>query len=150
MPDEYEYEDDDDQDQDTGANNGLKELRRKAREADRLQAQLAARDKELAFARAKLDLDDPKLKYFIKGYEGDLTPEAIREQAIADGFLPKPEPSTPPGEMTAQQRIAAASSGAGETPTPDLNDLIRQANSPEEVMQLVAKAGLPTAYNRPE
>jgi hypothetical protein len=149
MPDEYEYDDDDDQGNDGGSDH-LKELRKKAREHDKLQAQLAARDKELAFAKAKLDLDDPKLKYFIKGYEGELTPEAIREQAIADGFLPKPEPTAPSGELTAQQRIAAASSGAGETPSPDLNDLIRQAESPEEVMKLVSQAGLPTAYNRPE
>lgn len=146
MADEYDYEDDDnDQQQDH-----LKELRRKAREHDKLMAQIQQKDRELAFAKAKLDLDDPKLKYFIKGYEGDLTPEAIREQAISDGFLPKPEPTVPSEELTSQQRIAAASSGAGETPQTNLNELLGQANSPEEVMKLVAQAGLPTSWNRPE
>jgi hypothetical protein len=149
MADEYEYDDDDDQGN-QGGNDHLKELRRKARDADRLQAQLEAQARELAFAKAKLDLDDPKLKYFIKGYEGDLSPEAIREQAIADGFLAKAEQPTPPQDLTAQQRIAAASSGAGETPQPNLHELLSQANSPEEVMRLVAQSGLPTAWNRPE
>lgn len=149
MADEYEYEDDDDQTSGSG-NDNLKELRRKAREADRLQAQIDAKDRELAFARAKLDLDDPKLKYFIKGYEGELTADAIRAQAISDGFLPAPESKIPDGELDAQQRIAGASSGAGETPTQNLNELIAQANSPEEVMKLVTQAGLPTAHNRPE
>lgn len=147
MADEYEYEDDDDQD---GGQDHLKELRRKAKSADKLQQMLDAKDRELAFARAKLDLDDPKLKYFIKGYEGELTPEAIREQAISDGFLPAPEPKHSSDEMQGQQRIAAASSGAGETPKEDLNALIAQANSPEEVMKLVTQAGLPTSHNRPE
>lgn len=127
----------------------IRALRQKAKEADRLQAELAARDRELAFAKSGLNFDDPKLKYFIKGYDGELTPEAIKAKAQEDGFLAAPPPNNPQ-EVDAQRRIAAASSGASETPAPDLNDLIAQAQTPEEVMALVNKNNLPTSWNRPE
>lgn len=132
-----------------GQNADIKNLRRAAKERDDLQKQLADRDRELAFAKAKLDLDDPKLRYFIKGYEGELTPDAIRTQAQADGFLPAPPPPDQ-SEMNAHQRVQHASSGAGDAPPPDLNDQIRQAQSQEEVMELVMKNNLPTSWNRPE
>jgi len=148
MADEYEDDEQTGQSNDSGGSD-IRALRQKAKERDQLAAQLAERERELAFAKSGLDFNDPKLKYFVKGYDGDLSPEAIRAQAQADGFLPAPPPQNP-AEVDAYGRIANASSGASETPTPDLSDLIRQANSPEEVMQLVAKAGLPTAYNRPE
>ena len=150
MPEEFDDNDQDDQeDQQQGSNSNLRALRQKAKERDDLAAQLAERDRELAFAKSGLDFNDPKLKYFIKGYDGELTPDAIKAKAQEDGFLAAPTPKNA-AEVVAQQRIANASSGASETPNEDLHDLIRQANSPEEVMKLVAQAGLPTSWNRPE
>lgn len=139
MADEYEDEYEDEQD-----NQDIRNLRKAAKERDALQAQLRERDRELAFARAKIDLDDPRMKYFVKGYDGELTPEAVRAKAEEDGFLPKSQ--TPP-DVTAQQRIASASSGASETPNTDLEDAIRAAGSQEEVMNLMAKAGYPTSWD---
>lgn len=132
----------------------LRALRKAARERNDLEAQLNANSRELAFAKADLDHADPRLKYFIKGYEGDLTPEAIRTQAEADGFLkkmqqdPTPPPGANPREVQAQQRLARASSGANDTPAPELGDLIRQAKNPEEIMKLMVQAGYPTTWNR--
>lgn len=127
--------------------NDLRALRKASKERDELSRQLDAHTRELAFSRAKLDLDDPKLKYFIKGYEGDLTPEAIRTQAEADGFL-QPKQSDSREDVKAQQRITRASSGASETPNPELGDLIRQAQTPDEIMKLMVQAGYPTTWNR--
>jgi putative heme degradation protein len=147
MADEYN---DDDQNEQQDQSPDIRALRQKAKERDTLAAQLAERERELAFAKSGLDFNDPKLKYFIKGYEGDLTPEAIKAKAQEDGFLAAQASSTDQAEVNAHQRLTNASSGANETPTPDLADLISQANSPEEVMALVSKNNLPTAWNRPE
>lgn len=140
-----EYDDDDEQ----GARltiEDLRALRKAAKERDQLAAQLAAHERDLAFARAKLDMDDPKVKYFVKGYEGEMTPEAIRAQAEADGFFRDVQVTN--GEQQSQQRIVNASSGAGETPPTDLQDLIRNAESADEVMKIMTQAGYPTTWSR--
>lgn len=128
--------------------NDLRALRKASKERDDLSRQLEAHTRELAFSRARLDVEDPKLKYFIKGYEGDLTPEAIRAQAEADGFVQSQQQDTKREDVRAQQRITRASSGASETPNPELGDLIRQAKTPTEVMELMVQAGYPTTWNR--
>lgn len=130
----------------------LKNLRQAFKERNDLATKTSQYERELAFAKAKLDLEDPKIGYFMKGYDGDLTPDAIRERAEADGFLTPPptnqNQSDNRGDMQAQQRIARASAGAGETSLPDLAELIAQANSPEEVMKLVQSAGdIPTSWD---
>lgn len=126
----------------------LRNLRKAAKERDDMAAKLSARDRELAFAKAKLDLEDPRIRYFIKGYDGELSSEAIRAQAEEDGFLSamadqKPDTS---GEVRAQGRIANASAGAGQTKEPDLVEQIRNAQSQEEVMALMTQAGYPTSW----
>ena len=95
----------------------LRALRKAAKERDDLAARMAQQERELAFAKAKLDLDDPKIKYFVKAYDGELTPEAIRTQAEADGFLEARRQATQQ-DVATQHRIANASAGSGETPNP--------------------------------
>jgi hypothetical protein len=149
MPDDYYDDEQDDQQQE---NADIKALRQAAKERNDLQKQLAASQRELAFAKSGLDFSDPKLKYFINGYEGDLTPDAIRQQAEADGFI-APAQNTKPtdqADINAHQRMQNASAGANDTPPPDLAEKLRQANSQEEVMKLVVESGLPTSWNRPE
>lgn len=147
MTDEYEEEEEGNQRFVQLPAEDLRNLRKAAKERNDLQAQVDAHQRELAFSRAGLDLSDPKMGYFTKGYEGELTADAIRATAQEHGFI---QGTPPPNQanLTGQQRIANASSGAGETPPPDLQDLIRQAASPEEVMTLMQQAGYATAWNR--
>lgn len=39
-------------------------------------------ERENAFLKAKIDPEDPKAKWFVKGYDGDLSTEAIRKAAL--------------------------------------------------------------------
>ena len=92
-----------------------KALRRQANKAKKLEAELTAMRRELAFARAGLPMDDPKMSYFIKGYEGDLESDAIRSAALEAGFLQsattvQEAPKAP--DLSAQTRIMQASAGA--------------------------------------
>jgi ribosomal protein L12E/L44/L45/RPP1/RPP2 len=85
---------------------GLKELRRAAARAKELERENADLKRDRAFRQAGLDPDDKRVGYFVKGYEGDLTAEAIRKEAEEAGFLAAPGPSLEQQEaLTAQGRI---------------------------------------------
>jgi hypothetical protein len=139
--------DDYDDDQETRLSvEDLRALRQAKKERDDLAAQINAQNRELAFARAKIDMDDPRTKYFIKGYDGELTPEAIRAQAEADGFFNQQKRADTSHEVAGQQRIANAAAG-GTTNGPDLHEKIKNAQSQEEVMAIMIEAGYPTSWN---
>ncbi len=80
------YTEEEDTDQDTG-DDSLKGLRKQAAKAKRLESEMWDMQRELAFARSGLPLDDPALQYFIKGYDGDLDAELILDAAEAAGFI---------------------------------------------------------------
>lgn len=91
----------------------IKSLRRKADKSDRLEAELEQTRRELAFTRAGINIEDPKMRYFAKGYEGELDPSQIRQAAVEAGFLAAEQPD--PGQqqqIAAEQQIARTVSGA--------------------------------------
>jgi hypothetical protein len=95
-------------------NEDFKNLRAKARKADTLERENAQMKRELAFTKAGIPMEDPKLGYFLKGYDGDLEPEQIRQAAVEAGFIPAPEQPADPAVDQAregQARVMAASSG---------------------------------------
>jgi hypothetical protein len=98
----------------------------------------AEAERKLAFVEAGIDLAAPGAKYFVKGYEGDLSPEAIRAAAEEASLIRKADTS---GEQQAWGRVAQAAR-AGETSEPvvDYAQKISQARSADEVMQLLAQA----------
>ena len=112
----------------------VKALREKAAEAEKLQ-------KELAFSKAGIPMDAPMAKYFIKGYEGEFTPEAIRKAAEEANLLQAQAQAAPQQEQQAWSRMQKAST-AGDTSEPvvDWNQRINQAKNAEEVMQLLSQA----------
>lgn len=126
----------------------LRNLRAIAKTHQEDSAKLAVLERENAFAKAKLDLDDPKMGYFIKGYEGDLEPEKIREAAVQAGFVAQQQ-QIPPAEMAGHQQMGAAAAGGEAGPPFDLGKAIADAQSPEEVMRLMTEKGHATIWNRP-
>ena len=77
--------------------------------------------RELAFARAGIDPDtDPKLGFFIKGYDGELSTDAIRRTATELGFIaPVVDPAAAQNQVTleADQRVQNLSPGAAAPAT---------------------------------
>jgi ribosomal protein L12E/L44/L45/RPP1/RPP2 len=131
---------DGDDDGDDGQNDGpktpgdfkaLREANRATREA--VERENAAK-REAAFLRAGIDPDDTRLSYFVKGYDGDLKADLIKQAAIDAGFIQAPAPTPEQQEQTAaqqqalaaQQRVAAVGQ-AGPGATPDLAVQQRQA-----------------------
>lgn len=106
-------------------------LRREKRATkDALEAK-AATDRDLAFMRAGIDTtdDSPLTKMFVKGYDGEITPEAIKAAALAVGFTDSEASTVDPivdAAAATSERIAAAAAG-GVTETPAGTDALDEA-----------------------
>lgn len=111
----------------------VKALREKAAEAEKLQ-------RELAFSKAGIPMDSPMSKYFVKGYEGEFTPEAIRKAAEEASLIKPTVAAADDPERKAWNRLQKASA-AGQTSDPvlDWNAKLNQARNQDEVMQILAQ-----------
>lgn len=90
-------------------------LRRAANKSKKLENELSKLQRELAFTKAGINPDDPRMRYFVKGYDGELSSEAVRQAAMEAGFL-QSQASGPDPVMqqtaAAQNRVMQASGGA--------------------------------------
>ena len=146
--DDFDLEDDD--------SNSIQALRRAANAAKKLKAENARMKRELAFAKAGIPLTDPKMNYFVKGYEGDLEPDAIREAATEAGFLAveassQEQVSDANADAVAQvqQRVMAASAGATSEDISEAAALARmeaamQEGGIEAMLDVARQYGIPT------
>lgn len=135
MSDQF-YDDDDQGDQGDGPKSpgdfkALREANRATREA---MAAADAAKRETAFLRAGIDPDDTRLSYFVKGYDGDLKADTIKQAAIDAGFIQAPQPTPDQQQQAAQQQQALAAQQrvatvgqAGPGATPDIGAQQRQA-----------------------
>jgi hypothetical protein len=103
-------------------------------------------ERELAFAKAGIDLQDQRMSYFVKGYDGDADPEKIRAAAVEAGFIGKPEPTVSDEELSQHQQVANLTAGA-QTVDFDTNaeyaSALAQARTKEDVLSLMDKFGSP-------
>ena len=153
-----DYEDNfDSNDSDAIGDGGdIKSLRRAANGKKQLEKELADIKRELAFAKAGIPLDDPKMNYFVKGYDGELEVEAIREAASSAGFIQvaqEQEVSDSPElqqSAQAQRRVMAASAGAtsediSEEAAMGRMELAMQEGGIEAMLDVARQYGIPTS-----
>ncbi len=70
--------------------------------------------RELVFAKAGIDVDDPRQAIFARGYDGELSKEAIRASATEFGiFQVAPDPNAQQNALIlgGEQRVAAVAAG---------------------------------------
>lgn len=121
-------------------------LRRTEKARKQAEQEAAQAKRELAFYKAGISPDDKAASYFIKGYEGDLSAEAIRAAAEEAGFLR----AAPAGDevdqapVEASGRIDDAASGAVPVDT-NLEDIVAAFNEGgvESLVQSLKAAGAP-------
>lgn len=114
MANNYEEDFDSDEIEDSAEDSTPRGLRRAASKSKKLEQELNELKRELAFAKAGLPMNDPKMNYFVKGYDGEMSATAIREAALEAGFLASQNQSEDPNVTAAgaaQQRVMSASSG---------------------------------------
>lgn len=128
-------------------------LRRAANKSKKLEQELAEARRELAFTKAGIDPDDPKMRYFVKGYEGDLTAEAVRQAALEAGFLASQQSESNPAQQmiqASQQRVMTAAAGAAIEDSSEAAALSRLEAAMEEggvdaMLDVARQYGIPIA-----
>ena len=130
--------------------NWRRDLENRAKEAEQeaasMAAQLESYQRRDTFRSAGLDPDDARVKYFVKGYDGELDAEAIRQEAMAAGFIgedsPMPHPSVMNDALAVEQRIQAAGEGGEPVVSPDLEDRIKATTNQDELRALMESEGI--------
>lgn len=121
-PIQPDYDDDQQTDEDTQQTrrSWRKELQEKANRVPELE-------RENAFLKAGIDPDDPKARYFVKGYDGKLERDAVRAAAVEAGVIEASKVTRE--ELAAHDRVSAAAAGAGSASTAPqtMNEFVRAA-----------------------
>ena len=122
--------------------NWRRELEDRAKAGDEAVAQLAQLQRELSFRDAGVDPNTKQGQYFMRGYDGEMTADAIRAEAAELGLTGQPvQAQQPQVDYGAEQRIAMAADDAGPVTNPELDTLIRQTKNPEELRELMEAHG---------
>lgn len=116
-------------------------------ENSEMRIELNALRREKTFRSAGLDLDDTRVKYFVKGYDGELDAEAIRQEAMAAGFLgensaPVQSETMVQDAMQTEQRIQTAGEGGDPVSPLDLDARIKATTSQDELRALMESQGV--------
>ena len=122
--------------------NWRRELEDRAKAGDEAVAQLAQLQRELSFRDAGVDPNTKQGQYFMRGYDGEMTADAIRAEAAELGLTGQPvQAQEPQIDYGAEQRIAMAADDAGPVTNPELDTLIRQTKNPAELRELMEAHG---------
>lgn len=97
--------------------------------------------RELAFVKAGINTADPMAKYFVKGYDGEISPDAIRAAAIEARLIQDTKAVQVAQEAKGWDRTNQAASGntVGEAPV-DMMTRISKASSQSEIEMLLEEA----------
>ena len=125
--------------------NWRRDLEAKAKRADELEAQVQQMQRKEEFRDAGLNPTDKMTENYMKGYEGELSVEAIQAEANSAGLSNVvSQANTSYSEQQAQfaqqveaeRRIAEAGDDAGPVADPQFESLIRQTKNADELRQL--------------
>lgn len=137
----YEFEDEQvDQQPKDPVRAHLRKLEAENKRKDELLAEAEKAKRELVFLKAGINPDDPKAKYFVKGYDGEMTVEAIRAAAEEASYIPSQRKELEQDAAAFSRVARAAAQGETSEPVVDYAEKIRGAKSPDEVMQILAQA----------
>lgn len=137
----------------TGDAGDIKSLRRAANGKKQLEKELADIRRELAFTKAGINPDDPKMKYFVRGYDGELSTESVRQAALEAGFLASQQQGNDQAQQAAaaaQNRVVTAAAGAIYEDASEESAYARlesamQEGGVEAMMEVARQYGIPIA-----
>jgi hypothetical protein len=119
----------------------MKQLEKETADLRKQVAEAESAKRELAFVKAGLDPLQPMTKYFVKAYDGDLTPDAIRQAAVEAQLISPPQNQPSADEMQAWQRTNKVAAGSQTSQPPvDWTRRLNEATSPREVEQILSEA----------
>lgn len=119
----------------------MKQLEKETADLRKQVAEAEAAKRELAFVKAGIDPLQPMSKYFVKAYDGELNPEAIRQAAVEAQLISPPQNQPSADEMQAWQRTNKVAAGSQTSQPPvDWTRRLNEATSPREVEQILSEA----------
>jgi hypothetical protein len=100
----------------------VRRLEKEAQAGREAIARLEAMERESSFIKAGVPVDDPAAKYFVKGYEGEASPEAIKAawDAAFGGRQTQTQGSQVEQELHAMEQSQQFAIGGGGTPPDQL------------------------------
>jgi hypothetical protein len=119
----------------------MKQLEKETADLRKQVAESEAAKRELAFVKAGVDPASPMSKYFVKAYDGELSPEAIREAAVEAQLISPPDSKPSADEANAWSRTAKIGAGSQTAQPPvDWSRRLNEARSPQEVDAILSEA----------
>jgi len=124
--------------------NWRRDMEARAKAGDEAVARLAQLEREVAFRDAGVDPANKQGQYFMKGYEGEMTVEAIRLEATELGLIGASASDTqePSIDYEAERRISMAADDAGPVTNPELDALIARTSNEQELRDLLEANGI--------
>ena len=121
--------------------NWRRDLEARASEGDEAKKELQQLKRKEVFRDAGLDPSNKMTEYFMKGYEGDLSVEAIQAEANDAGLSTMTTMASignlaQDTDALAERRIQQAADDAGPVTNPALDELIRQTTNADELRTL--------------
>ena len=118
----------------------MKELEKEAAELRKKVADAETAKRELAFVKAGIDPNSPMSKYFMKGYDGELDPDAIRQAAVEAQLISPPDATPTQVEAAGWQKVAKIAAGSQTAQPPvDWSQRLQNAESQKEVEAILAE-----------
>jgi len=147
--DDFDIQDEDGQSEQPQSRKWVRDLEKRAKDADKIRAEAESAKRELALLKAGINLDTPQGKLFAKAYDGEFTVDAVKAAATEYGVLDAPTTQVPADEFAAMNRIASAAAGGQVHDPVDYVSEISAAETPDQVLQVLAKAGVSLDYSQP-
>ena len=119
------------------------------REANEAKAEANAAKRELALMKAGIDLESPTGKLFVKAYDGEISPEAIKAAATEYGLIATSETPEVQSDLAALNRVSQASSGSTAAISSSALDDIRNAGSPEDILKILQNNNIAISNEQP-
>lgn len=138
---EYDYEDEQPETPNTNPVRArMKELEKRLAEAEKRAQEAETAARKAVFLEAGIDPSSKMAQYFIKAYDGDLTPEAVKQAAMEANLISTPNVTTV-DETQAWRRTEQVAAGSGTAQPPiDWAKRISEASSEAEVLAILAEA----------
>lgn len=120
----------------------VRELEKRAKGAEAAKAEAEAAKRELSLLKAGIDLNSPQGKLFAKAYDGEYSVDAVRAAAEEYGVLEAAKPEIPREELDSLDRISRAGAVPSTVGMEDPLAKINQAESPEEIIEILKSQGI--------
>lgn len=117
----------------------IKRLEAENAELKAKESEAAAAKRELAFVKAGVDPTSPAAKYFVKAYDGDLTPDAIKAAAVEAMIIKDTKSNEQVSEQAAWGRSTQVAAGAGSEPPVDWLARINSAKNEQELTAILSQ-----------